>query len=73
MDMNKYVVVWTHRHGSESRIVESKRDDLNIQDVLKNLDKLGIDDYEGDGRTDGEAPREDEGLELFGPLVPIVI
>ena len=72
--MNKqYVLVWTHRHGSETRIIESERENLNIQDVLENLDQLQIDDYEGEGRTDREQPREDEGLELFGPLVPITL
>ena len=68
-----YSLLWTHRFGNETRIIQSERSNLNIQDIIKNLDLLKIDDYEGAGRTDGEEPRDDEGLELFGPLEPLVI
>ncbi len=78
MKRNVYVVLWDHRFGSEVRVILSDRNDLSLDDVTKRLLALGLEDYEGVGRiantedAEDEEPRDDESLELIGPITPTV-
>lgn len=67
-----YAVIWDHRFGMDARVILSDRPNLAIADIMDHLSDLQCDDYEGPGRTDNEEPREDESIELIGPMSPII-